>query len=94
LTVIIGIIGVHRRVDKNKFMGGWVMANKRSLELILITIHYIKYLVYVCRNRRILPTLAHVRYELGELFYMLSKRAKWQSGILTFAASLRGIFVE
>jgi hypothetical protein len=94
LTVIIGIVGVHRRVDKNKFMGGWVMENKQTQELLLITIHYIKYLVYVCRNRRILPTLAHVRYELGELFYMLSKRAKWQSGILTFAASLRGIFVE
>jgi hypothetical protein len=93
-TVIIGIIGIHRRVDKNKFMGGWVMENKRTQEVLLIVIHYIKYLVYVCRNRRILPTLAHIRYELGELFSMLSKRAKWQSGILTFAESLRGIFIE
>jgi hypothetical protein len=94
LNVIIGIIGVHRRVDKNKFMGGWIMENKRSQELILITIHYIKYIIYVCRNRRILPTLAHVRYELGELLYMLGKRAKWQGGILIFATSLRGIFEE
>jgi hypothetical protein len=93
-TVIIGIIGIHRWVDKNKFMGGWVMENKRTQEVVLIVIHYIKYLVYVCRNRRILPTLAHIRYELGELFSVLSKRAKWQSGILTFATSLRGIFIE
>jgi hypothetical protein len=93
-NVIVGIIGVHRRVDKNKFMGGWVMENKRSQELILITIHYIKFIVYVCRNRRILPTLAHVRYELGELFHMLGKRVKWQGGILIFATSLRGIFEE
>ncbi len=93
-NTIVGIIGVHRRVDKNRFMGGWVMENKRTQELVLIVMHYVKYIFYVCRNRRILPTLAHVQYELGELLFMLGKRMKWYDGIVNLVTNLRGIFVE
>jgi hypothetical protein len=85
---------IHRRVDKNRFMGGWVMENKRTQEVILLIMHYVKYIFYACRNRRILPTLAHVRYELGELLLMMGKRMKWYNGISNLATHLRGVFVE
>jgi hypothetical protein len=88
------LLGENRVVDKNKFMGGWVMENKKAQEVILIVIHYMKFIIYVCRNRRVLPTLAHVRYELGELLGMMNKRSKWQYELMNFRTHAMGIFVD
>jgi hypothetical protein len=67
------LLGENRLVDKNKFMGGWGMESGKAQEVILIVIHYMKFVIYVCRNRRVIPTLTHMRYELGELLGMMSK---------------------
>jgi hypothetical protein len=66
--------GNNRTVDVNKYMGGWVIETKGNLELILIVIHFVKYVTYVCRNRRVLPSVVHVRYEVEELLNVLRKR--------------------
>jgi hypothetical protein len=88
------LLNENRLVDKNKFMGGWGMENKKAQEVILIVIHYMKFVIYVCRNRRVIPTLTHMRYELGELMGMLNKRRKWQNELMNFRTHAMGIFVD
>ncbi len=82
----------NRTVDVNKYMGGWVIEKKWNLELILIVIHFVKYVIYVCRNRRILPSVVHVRYEIEELFKILGKRKKWRGYLTNLGETLKGIF--
>ncbi len=82
----------NRIVDVNRYMGGWVIENKWNQELVLIVIHFIKYVIYVCRNRRILPMVVHLRYEIEELLVILSKRKKWRSHLTNLGETLKGIF--
>jgi hypothetical protein len=72
--------------------GGWVIEKKWNLELILIVIHFVKYVIYVCRNRRILPSVVHVRYEIEELLKTLGKRKKWRGYLTNLGETLKGIF--
>jgi hypothetical protein len=82
----------NRNVDVNRYMGGWVIEKKWNLELVLIVIHFIKYVIYVCRNRRILPSVVHLRYEIEELLKILRKRKKWRSYLTNLGETLKGIF--
>jgi cytochrome c oxidase assembly factor CtaG len=84
--------GNNRTVDVNKYMGGWVIETKGNLELILIVIHFVKYIIYVCRNRRVLPSVVHVRYEIEELLNVLRKRRKWMGYLTHLGETLKGIF--
>jgi hypothetical protein len=68
---------VNRVVDKDRYMGGWPMDNKKNQEVVLILIHYVKYVLYTCRNRRVVPSNVHMRYELDELMGMLIKKSYW-----------------
>jgi hypothetical protein len=79
-------------VNVDKYMGGWLIEQKWNMELVLIVIHFVKHVIYVCRNRRILPTVVHVRYEIEELFKMLGKRKKWRGHMTNLGETLRGIF--
>ncbi len=60
----------------------------------MIVIHYIKYITYVCRNRRILLSEVHVRYELEGLMTVLEKREKWRTAAATLVENLRFIYEE
>jgi hypothetical protein len=82
----------NRNVDVNRYMGGWVIKKKWNQELVLIVIHFVKYVIYVCRNRRILPSVVHVRYEIEELLKILRKRKKWMSHLTNLGETLKGIF--
>ncbi len=63
----------NRNIDVNKYMGGWLIENKQSQETVLVVIHFVKYVIYVCRNRRVLPLVVHLRYEIDELLLAMSK---------------------
>jgi hypothetical protein len=63
----------NRKIDVNKYMGGGLIENKQSQETVLVVIHFVKYVIYVCRNRRVLPSVVHLRYEIDELLLAMSK---------------------
>ncbi len=80
-----------RIVDKNKYMCGWEVENSLAQRLMLIMIHTIKFILYKCKIRHVLPTIANMKYEIDELVYNLSKRLKWrEAGI---AGHIVSIFV-
>jgi hypothetical protein len=82
----------NRIVNVNRYMGGWLIENKMMQEIILIVIHYVKYMIYVCRNRRILPSVAHIRFEVEGLLWTMSKRKKWEFQLGQLRETLKGIF--
>jgi hypothetical protein len=60
-----------REVERKRYMMGWDIVDKRNQLILLIVIHYIKFCLYSCKLRRVIPTYAHVRYAvegvLGQL---------------------------
>jgi hypothetical protein len=79
-------------VNVDKYMGGWLIEQKWNMDLVLIVIHFVKYVVYVCRNRRLLPTVVHLRYEIEELLKIVGKRKKWWGHMANLGETLKGIF--
>jgi hypothetical protein len=70
-----------RLVDHSRYMGGWRTDNAKLQEVILLVIHFVKYSVYVCRNRRVVPSVTYITYELEELILMMRKRTKSQRAL-------------
>ncbi len=85
---------INRHVDVNRYMGGWLIENNMMQETVLIVIHYVKYVIYVCRNRRVLPSVVHLRYEVEELLREMQKRKKWGLQMGQLGDNLMGIFQE
>jgi hypothetical protein len=85
---------VNRIVDKDKYMGGWPMENKKCQEVILVMIHYVKFIFYTCRNRKVVPSNVHVRYELDELIGTLLKKMSWNLVVPDIGITMTGIFVD
>ncbi len=82
----------NRNVNVNRYMGGWLIENKLMQEIILIVVHYVKYVIYVCRNRRILPSVVHLRYEVEGLMWAMQKRKKWELQLGQMRETLKGMF--
>jgi hypothetical protein len=80
--------------DRRIFMGGCELESSRSTMLILIIIHFIKYTVYVCRNRRVLPTVTYMMYETTELITTLRVKEKWREVIRNLPELLRRVYVR
>jgi hypothetical protein len=80
-------------VDRNRFMGGYELESRMSTVLILIVIHFVKYTVYVCRNRRVLPTVTDLMYEITELITTLRGKEKWRGIIPNLSELLRRVYV-
>jgi hypothetical protein len=83
---------VNRVVNKDRYMGGWPMENKKNQELVLIVIHYVKKVLYTCRNRRIKPTNVHMRYEIEEFMRTLAKKHDWGIALNDIGNIMGGIF--
>jgi hypothetical protein len=85
---------VNRVVDKDKYMGGWKIDNKKNQELALILIHYVKNVLYSCRIRRVLPSNVHMKYELEELVSRLRKKQDWNIVLNDISNTMTEIFVD
>jgi hypothetical protein len=81
-----------RMVNRVRYMGGWGTESVKLQEVMLIISHFVKYCVYVCRNRRVLPSVTFITYELEELMLVMKKKAKWQRAIQDVRENLKGIF--
>jgi hypothetical protein len=49
-------------VSKEKYFGGWALDSKLDRELSIIILHFVKYLIFVCRNRRTIVSVTHIRF--------------------------------
>ncbi len=74
------------------FMGGWPMENKKNQEVVLILIHYVKNVLYTCRNRRVMPSNVHMRYELEEFMSTLIRKPYWVIALNDIGNTMSGIF--
>jgi hypothetical protein len=79
-------------VNRVRYMGGWGTESVKLQEVMLIISHFVKYCIYVCRNRRVLPSVAFITYELEELTLVMKKKLKWQRVIQDVRENLKGIF--
>jgi hypothetical protein len=84
----------NRVVNKDRYMGGWPMENKKNQEIVLILIHYVKNVLYTCRNRRVVPSNVHMRYELEEFMGTLVRKPYWYIALNDIGNIMSGIFVE
>ncbi len=82
-----------REVDRKKYMMGWDIADKIKQTVLLTVLHYIKYCLYACKLRRILPTYANVRYAMEGILEQLGSREKWREGINNLAEYIQGVFL-
>jgi hypothetical protein len=82
-----------REVDRKKFMMGWEIVDKRKQTILLIVLHYIKYCLYSCKLRRILPTYANVRYSMEGMLEQLRSREKWRDGTNNLAEYVQGVLL-
>jgi hypothetical protein len=73
-------------------MGGWPMDNKKNQEVVLILIHYVKKVLYTCRNRRVMPSNVHMKYELDEFMGILMKKPYWHIAMNDIGITMSGIF--
>jgi hypothetical protein len=83
-----------RLVNRVRYMGGWRTENLKLQEILIVIIHFVKYCIYVCRNRRVMPSVAFIVYELGELISVLKKKTKWQRVLQDLSVNLVGIFED
>jgi hypothetical protein len=65
-------------VNKRKFMGGWEGASKRDTNVSLFIVHFIKYFIFKCKQRRRLPLLMHALEEFWIAVGHLKKTFKWR----------------
>ncbi len=82
-----------REVDRKRYMMGWDIVDKRKQTILLIVLHYIKFSLYSCKLRRILPTYANVRYSLEGILGQLVTRERWREGTNNLAEYIQGVFV-
>jgi hypothetical protein len=79
-------------VNKNNSFGGWELERRYDRELTVIILHFVKYLIYVCRNRRTVLTFAYVMYELGKLINNMGRRDRWRAGVVNLGDILKGVY--
>jgi hypothetical protein len=83
-----------RAVDKKKYMSGWEAVSKSEQEMIVMILHLIKFGVYKCKLRHVLPTFLGLRYEMEEFLKVISKRQKWVEVIRDLSDIMRKVLVE
>jgi hypothetical protein len=75
-------------------MSGWESTSKRESELILLIIHSIKFGIYKCKNRRVIPTFSSLRYEVEEFIGAISKKQRWRESVRDLSGVMEQILTE
>ncbi len=82
-----------REVERKRYMMGWDIVDKRNQMVLLIVIHYIKFCLYSCKLRRVIPTFANVRYSVEGILGQLILRDRWREGTNNLSEYIQGVFV-
>jgi hypothetical protein len=67
-----------RRFRKDNFFSGIDDISPKNIRMCVTLVHYMKYLIYECKLRHQIPTMAHIRYEMEGLGKLFSKREEWR----------------
>jgi hypothetical protein len=70
-----------RGVDKRKYFGGCEHTTIAKLRVVLTLVHFLKYVIFKNKQRRVLPTIANMKYEISDILGRLSRRVKWRDSI-------------
>jgi hypothetical protein len=68
-------------VSKNKYMCGWEGASKIDTNVSLFIVHFIKYFIYKCKQRKRFPLLLHAMEEFWIAIEHLKKSSKWRASL-------------
>jgi hypothetical protein len=68
-------------VSKSKFMCGWEGATKNDTNVSLFIVHFIKYFIYRCKQRKRFPLLLHAMEEFWTAVEHLKKSSKWRESL-------------
>jgi hypothetical protein len=83
-----------RGIEKGKYMMGCDTENKRETELILLIIHVIKFGIYKCKHRRVIPTFANLRYEVEEFVGAISRKERWRECVRDISGVMERILIK
>jgi hypothetical protein len=82
----------NRNIDKPKFFGGWNSISIKRTKVLLIVIHFVKYYMYICRNRKKMPTVVGLAYEFAGLERCMRRSAVWSTNFTEVLGSISEIF--
>jgi hypothetical protein len=83
-----------RGIEKGKYMMGCETENKRETEFVLLIVHVIKYGIYKCKHRRVIPTFASLRYEVEEFVGAILRKQRWRESIRDISGVMERILTE
>jgi hypothetical protein len=83
-----------RAVDKKRYMSGWEVECKSEQEIVIMILHIVKFGVYKCKLRHVLPTFTGLWYEIEEFLKSISKRQKWVEAVRDISEIMRKVLVE
>jgi hypothetical protein len=78
-------------ISKSKFFEGWEEYKHDATRWIIIVISFVKYFIYSCSRRKIIPMLTGLREEFRWLTYSLGRKKRWRTMILDNRRLLNGI---
>jgi hypothetical protein len=90
--VVQSLIGHQMRggavLNKQKFMGGWEGATKGETNVNLLVVHFLKYFIFKCKQRKRFPLIIHALEELGVTVDYLKRMSKWREPLENMAVTL------
>jgi hypothetical protein len=81
-------------IDKEKFFGGWNSISVKRTKALLIIVHFVKYYIYICRNRKKMPTVAGLTYEFAGLERNMGRSAVWCTNFREGLGSISEILIR
>ncbi len=81
-------------IDKEKFFGGWNSISVKRTKALLIIVHFVKYYIYICRNRKKMPTVAGLTYEFEGLERNMRRSADWSTNFREGLGSISEILIR
>jgi hypothetical protein len=78
-------------ISKSKFFEGWEEYKHDATRWVIIVISLVKYYIYNCSRRKIIPMVTGLREEFRWLTYSLGRKRRWRSIIVDNRRLLNGI---
>jgi hypothetical protein len=78
-------------ISKSKFFEGWEEYKHDATRWVIIVISFVKYYIYSCSRRKIIPMVTGLREEFRWLTYSLGRKRRWRSIIVDNRRILNGI---
>jgi hypothetical protein len=85
---------LNERICEKAYWEGGERNNKIETLISILTVRYIQFGIYRCRNRRTLPTVVSLYDDVVGLFEILWRKAKWRESLQSCHMFLREVLLE